>query len=169
MKAETDMSAGAAEDGAGDPVHHAGPQGQTVLHSDQPAPDRLVPDIGLTPAFPTYRHRLPVRVAHWINALCLPILIMSGFQIFNAHTALYWGDRSDRDRPLLSIKATIGENGERTGTTTVLGHSFTIRLLLKRHYFVAKTPNAAGSNFGKPIFLYSLAAMAQTALCLWFD
>ncbi|MDQ6735600.1 MAG: cytochrome b/b6 domain-containing protein, partial [Nitrospirota bacterium] len=43
-----------------------------------------------------YRHRSPVRIAHWLNAICITILIMSGFQIFNAHQALYWGDRSDR-------------------------------------------------------------------------
>jgi thiosulfate reductase cytochrome b subunit len=71
-----------------------------------------------------YRHRLPVRVTHWLNAICIPILIMSGLQIFNAHQALYWGDRSDRDRPLLSIKAMRAENGEIKGVTTVLGHAF---------------------------------------------
>jgi hypothetical protein len=51
-----------------------------------------------------YRHRLPVRISHWLNVPCLFILIMSGLQIFNAHPALYWGDRSDRDQPLLSIR-----------------------------------------------------------------
>ena len=38
-----------------------------------------------------YRHRLPVRVMHWINVVCLTILLMSGLNIFNAHPALYWG------------------------------------------------------------------------------
>ena len=38
-----------------------------------------------------YRHRLPVRLMHWINVVCLTILLMSGLQIFNAHPALYWG------------------------------------------------------------------------------
>ncbi len=71
-----------------------------------------------------YRHTLPVRLGHWLNVLCLPILIMSGLQIFNAHPALYWGDRSDRDRPLLSMRAVMTERGERRGITTVLGHSF---------------------------------------------
>jgi thiosulfate reductase cytochrome b subunit len=41
-----------------------------------------------------YRHRLPVRVMHWINVVCLVVLLMSGLQIFNAHPALYWGDDS---------------------------------------------------------------------------
>lgn len=38
-----------------------------------------------------YRHHSPVRIAHWLNAICIPILVMSGFQIFNAHQALYRG------------------------------------------------------------------------------
>ncbi|MGH7165162.1 MAG: cytochrome b/b6 domain-containing protein [Nitrospiraceae bacterium] len=71
-----------------------------------------------------YRHSLPVRLGHWLNVICLPILIMSGFQIFNAHPALYWGDRSDRDRPILAMRAMRTERGEVKGVTTVLGHSF---------------------------------------------
>jgi thiosulfate reductase cytochrome b subunit len=47
-----------------------------------------------------YRHRLPVRVMHWINVVCLVILLGSGLQIFNAHPALYWGADS-RDATLL--------------------------------------------------------------------
>jgi len=71
-----------------------------------------------------YRHRLPVRISHWLNVPCLFILIMSGFQIFNAHPALYWGDRSDRDQPLLSIRPIRAENGEMRGVTTILGYKF---------------------------------------------
>jgi thiosulfate reductase cytochrome b subunit len=71
-----------------------------------------------------YRHRLPVRLTHWLNVVCLPILVMSGLQIFNAHQALYWGERSDRDRSLLSIVAMRMENGEVKGITTILGHAF---------------------------------------------
>ena len=37
------------------------------------------------------RHSLATRVTHWINVLCLSLLLMSGLQIFNAHPALYWG------------------------------------------------------------------------------
>jgi len=71
-----------------------------------------------------YRHLLPVRLGHWINVLCLPILIMSGFQIFNAHPALYWGNRSDRDRPILAMTSVRTESGERKGITMVAGHTF---------------------------------------------
>ncbi|MGQ0554538.1 MAG: cytochrome b/b6 domain-containing protein [Nitrospiraceae bacterium] len=71
-----------------------------------------------------YRHRLPVRISHWLNVPFLIILIMSGLQIFNAHPALYWGDRSDRDQAVLSIKPMQTESGEIRGLTTILGHQF---------------------------------------------
>ncbi|TMM19637.1 MAG: hypothetical protein E6G01_01855 [Actinobacteria bacterium] len=32
-----------------------------------------------------YRHALPTRLGHWLTALCLLVLVMSGLQIFNAH------------------------------------------------------------------------------------
>jgi Ni,Fe-hydrogenase I cytochrome b subunit len=35
-----------------------------------------------------HRYPLPVRLTHWINVLCLSVLLSSG-QIFNAHPALY--------------------------------------------------------------------------------
>jgi Ni/Fe-hydrogenase b-type cytochrome subunit len=38
-----------------------------------------------------YRHRLPTRLWHWLNALSIFILLMSGLMIFNAHPRLYWG------------------------------------------------------------------------------
>ena len=53
-----------------------------------------------------YRHTLPVRLMHWINVVCLTILLGSGLNIFNAHPALYWGDHSST-RPWLSMR---GEN-----------------------------------------------------------
>lgn len=71
-----------------------------------------------------YRHRLLVRISHWLNVPFLIILIMSGLQIFNAHPALYWGDRSDRDRPLLSIRHVQPDGEDIKGVTTVLGHRF---------------------------------------------
>lgn len=71
-----------------------------------------------------YRHRLPVRISHWLNVPFLIILIMSGLQIFNAHPALYWGDRSDHDQALLSIRSVQTEFGALKGITTILGHQF---------------------------------------------
>jgi thiosulfate reductase cytochrome b subunit len=39
------------------------------------------------------RQKLSTRVTHWIWAICLLFLLMSGLQIFNAHSALYLGDQ----------------------------------------------------------------------------
>ena len=47
------------------------------------------------PAAPVviYRHAVITRLTHWINVICITVLLMSGFQIFNAHPALYWGQK----------------------------------------------------------------------------
>ena len=37
------------------------------------------------------RHRISTRIWHWINALTLLVMLMSGLMIFNAHPRLYWG------------------------------------------------------------------------------
>ena len=50
-----------------------------------------------------YRHRLPVRIMHWVNVLCVVILLMSGLQIFNAHPALYWSEDSRESSKVLEI------------------------------------------------------------------
>ncbi|GGF27810.1 hypothetical protein GCM10011611_37240 [Aliidongia dinghuensis] len=69
------------------------------------------------------RHAGLVRVTHWINVVCFTLLLMSGLQIFNAHPALYVGERSDFDHPTLSILARPSEHGI-VGETVILGHSF---------------------------------------------
>ena len=65
----------------------------------------------------TYRHRLPVRILHWLNVLCLFVLIGSGLQIFIAHPALYWGEASDFANPVLSLTGRPGPDGRLRGTT----------------------------------------------------
>jgi thiosulfate reductase cytochrome b subunit len=51
------------------------------------------PPTALPPASPYlfHRHALAVRVTHWINALAIIFLLMTGLNIFNAHPGLYWG------------------------------------------------------------------------------
>jgi thiosulfate reductase cytochrome b subunit len=71
-----------------------------------------------------YRHSLGVRVTHWIWALCLALLLMSGLQIFNAHGALYWGHVSTFGKPWLAMQAVEGPDGKPQGVTTVFGHRF---------------------------------------------
>ena len=68
---------------------------------------------------PFYRHRLPVRILHWINVISFFLMLMSGLGIFNAHPHLYWGVDSDFDAPLLSITARPGPDGEPQGLTQV--------------------------------------------------
>ena len=71
-----------------------------------------------------YRHRLPVRLMHWINVVCLTILLMSGLTIFNAHPALYWGRDSSFANPWVSIGAVQAPGGSIVGVTTIAGHRF---------------------------------------------
>lgn len=45
------------------------------------------------------RHALATRVWHWINALTVLIMLMSGLMIFNAHPRLYWGEYGANSDP----------------------------------------------------------------------
>ncbi|HEY8052824.1 MAG TPA: cytochrome b/b6 domain-containing protein [Steroidobacteraceae bacterium] len=77
------------------------------------------------------RHPLPVRIMHWVNVLAVTVLLMSGLQIFNAHSALYWGQSSYSGRPpLLLITTRQSSDGHPIGVTRVLGHEFTTTGLL---------------------------------------
>jgi thiosulfate reductase cytochrome b subunit len=71
-----------------------------------------------------YRHSVVVRFTHWINVICLTILLMSGLQIFNAHPALYWGNLSNFSHPILAMSAVQPKDGSERGVTSVLGHRF---------------------------------------------
>jgi thiosulfate reductase cytochrome b subunit len=66
-----------------------------------------------------YRHPLPVRIAHWISALALVVLAMSGMQIFNAHPALYASDASTFGNPVLTIGADMLPDGSQIGYVKV--------------------------------------------------
>jgi thiosulfate reductase cytochrome b subunit len=81
-----------------------------------------------TPAPRSYlykRHKLAIRVMHWVNALAALLLLMSGLQIFNAHPALYWGKSSYTGRPpILALTATEDNEGNVTGITRIFGHEF---------------------------------------------
>ena len=73
-----------------------------------------------------YRHGVVVRATHWVNVVCLALLLLSGLRIFNSHPALYWGNYGYRGVPaVVSISATVDPaNGEPVGMTRVAGWSF---------------------------------------------
>src|ERR1043166_9599335 len=72
-----------------------------------------------------YRHRLPVRIMHWLNVLAFFILLMSGMQIFNAHPALNWGKSSYTGKPaVLEMGAAQMNDGRVIGVTRVFDHDF---------------------------------------------
>ena len=54
------------------------------------------------------RHSFVVRVTHWVNVLCLTMLLMSGLQIFNARPQLDFGNRTDFEHPPVSISSEQG-------------------------------------------------------------
>lgn len=66
------------------------------------------------------RHSPVTRITHWINVLCLTILLMSGLQIFNAHPMLHWGNYGAvEDASWLEIAG--GEKGDGTVGTVRIG------------------------------------------------
>ena len=73
------------------------------------------------------RHRLSTRVWHWVNALTLLVLLMSGLMIFNAHPRLYWGQYGANDDRAWLVIDDAGNTGfvelagVRVDTTGVLG------------------------------------------------
>ncbi|MEO7239867.1 MAG: cytochrome b/b6 domain-containing protein [Sphingomicrobium sp.] len=74
-----------------------------------------------------YRHRASTRLWHWLNALTVFIMLMSGLMIFNAHPRLYWGKYgANADTPWLQIGGNPTRGFVRLGkleipTTGVLG------------------------------------------------
>lgn len=94
------------------------------LPEDAIPPSPVAPPPASTTQRVVYRHTLPVRIMHWINVICLLILLGSGLQIFNAHPALYWGQASRFDQPWLSLGATRANTGELRGVTQLGSHRF---------------------------------------------
>ena len=67
-----------------------------------------------------YRQRRPVRLWHWLNALSVTVMLMSGLMIFNAHPQLYWGQYgANHERPWLAIGSDNGAGFLRIGPVTV--------------------------------------------------
>ena len=60
---------------------------ETTVEPNAPAQQAVAPQREVM-----YRHTVAVRLTHWINALILVLLLISGLRLFNYHPALYWGD-----------------------------------------------------------------------------
>src|ERR1700730_9893281 len=71
------------------------------------------------------RHTRVTRLTHWINLLCVAVLLMSGLQIFNAHPALYWGQSgADTDRAAFEIGADYSGGGPPAGFARIGSSTF---------------------------------------------
>jgi thiosulfate reductase cytochrome b subunit len=74
-----------------------------------------------------YRHKIIVRITHWVNVVCVVFLLMSGLQIFNAHPSLYWGEVSTfnaQNQPIntfLSIGTIRNADGNLEGVVQLMG------------------------------------------------
>src|SRR5208337_1872744 len=63
---------------------------------------------------------------HWINVMTLVVLLMSGLNIFNAHSALYWGESSyGKNPPLIEMRSVEDKEGKLIGTTRLFGYTIT--------------------------------------------
>jgi thiosulfate reductase cytochrome b subunit len=109
-----------------------------------------------------HRHSAVVRVTHWVNVVCLTVLLMSGLQIFNAHPALYWGNVSDFDNPVLKLTA----DGSSKGITTVFGHRIDTTGVLGLSWDAAGHPWARG--FPAWVTLPSQQSLAEGRLWHFF-
>ena len=66
------------------------------------------------------RHRWPVRIWHWVNALTVFVMLMSGLMILNAHPRLYWGHYgANHDYAWLEIGSTRDAGFLRVGSVTI--------------------------------------------------
>jgi thiosulfate reductase cytochrome b subunit len=72
-----------------------------------------------------YRQSAWTRLTHWVWAVSLFFLLLSGLQIFNAHPTLYIGDQSGFgfDNEILTMRAENTPEGP-VGYTRVFGQSF---------------------------------------------
>ncbi len=88
-----------------------------------------------------YRHARMIRLTHWINLLCVVVLLMSGLQIFNAHPALYWGQSgADPNKALFEIGADDSGEGLPVGFTRIGSSTFVTTGIL------GLSRNAAGED-----------------------
>jgi thiosulfate reductase cytochrome b subunit len=80
------------------------------------------------------RHRISTRLWHWVNAVAIFVMLMSGMMISNAHPRLYWGQYgANLDTPWLDLTRYM-ERGWFPGWATIPS---TYNLALSRHWHLA--------------------------------
>jgi len=110
-----------------------------------------------------YRHRLPIRIVHWVNVLCLSILFMSGLGIFNAHPALYFGKSSYSSTPaVLTISSVSTPEGPR-GVLWVAGYQIDTTGFLG----VSKKPDGTPNLHAFPSWLTVPGSYSLSDSRLW--
>ena len=58
------------------------------------------------------RHSRLARIWHWLNAVTVIVLLMSGLMILNAHPRLYWGEYgANADHAWLELAKGEAEHG----------------------------------------------------------
>jgi thiosulfate reductase cytochrome b subunit len=81
------------------------------------------------------RHRLPTRLWHWVNAVAVIVLLMSGLMISNAHPRLYWGHYgANFDAAWLDLTVWLPPRGHFPRWATIPS---TYNLALARHWHLA--------------------------------
>lgn len=122
-----------------------------------------------------YRHEIWTRVTHWIWAVCLFFLLLSGLQIFNAHPVLYSGDQSGFgfDNTVFEI-GSDSQNEVTGGYTEILGFRFNTSGYLgfsdgRARAFPSWATIPSGQNlaFGRVVHFF-FAWLLVATLAAWF-
>ncbi len=87
--------------------------------------EKMAPGTGAASGTLVHRQSAWTRITHWMWAVSLGFLLLSGLQIFNAHPVLYIGDQSgfQFENHVLAIGAESTDAGPR-GYTEILGAKF---------------------------------------------
>lgn len=97
-----------------------------------------------------YRHARVTRLTHWINFLCVSVLLFSGLQIFNAHPALYWGQfGADSDPSIFELGADESRPGPPVGFARIGSSTFETTGILG----LSRSPSGEFAHRGFPAWL----------------
>jgi Ni/Fe-hydrogenase b-type cytochrome subunit len=139
-----------------------------VPRDNQPRPDDSAREV-------VRRHKLPTRIWHWVNALTIFLMLMSGLMIFNAHPRLYWGQYgANADYAWLEIGSRADSGYLRVGgltipTTGLLGYRTDASGQVNRRAFPgwATIPSAYSLSAGRRWHLAFAWVLAIGILLYW--